>query len=215
MSPTHQPGLDELCLVALKNRVKPDFQTCVLRFLAISTMKFTDEPAEILAEGKFLRLISQGTWEYADRIRASGAVLIVAVTPERKLILVEQFRIPLGCHAIELPAGLVGDIPGEEHEALQIAAERELLEETGFSAAEWHWLMTGPSSPGMCTEMATLFLAKQLTREHAGGGDHTEDIVVHEIALAEVPQWLQAQHAAGKAIDPKVYAGLFFATQGT
>lgn len=178
-------------------------------------MKFTDEPAEILAEGKYLRLVSQGTWEYADRTRASGAVIIVAVTPERKLLLVEQYRIPLGRHAIELPAGLVGDIPGEEHEALQIAAERELLEETGFSAAAWQWLMTGPSSPGLCTEMVTLFLAKNLTREHAGGGDHTEDIQVHEVDLAELPQWLQAQHAAGKAIDPKVYAGLYFALHGT
>jgi len=174
-------------------------------------MKSTDEPAVTLAQGKYLRLVSQGTWEYADRTHASGAVVIVAVTPERKLLLVEQYRIPLGCRAIELPAGLVGDVPGEEHEALQIAAERELLEETGYTAAEWQWLMTGPSSPGMCTELLSLFLAKNLSREHAGGGDSTEDIVVHEIPLAEVPQWLHAQHAAGKAIDTKVYAGMYFA----
>lgn len=169
------------------------------------------EPAVTLAQGKYLRLVSQGTWEYADRTRASGAVVIVAVTPERKLVFVEQYRIPLGCNAIELPAGLVGDVPGEEHEALQIAAERELLEETGYTAKEWHWLITGPSSPGMCTELLSLFLAKDLTREHAGGGDATEDIVVHEIPLDQVPNWLLAQHAAGKAIDTKVYAGLYFA----
>lgn len=174
-------------------------------------MQPTDEPAITLAQGKYLRLISQGTWEYADRTRASGAVVIVAVTPERKLLFVEQYRVPLGCRAIELPAGLVGDIPGEEHEALQIAAERELLEETGYSAAEWQWLMTGPSSPGMCTEMLSLFLAKNLTRQHAGGGDATEDIVVHEISLEAVPAWLQEQYKNGKAIDTKVYAGMYFA----
>jgi ADP-ribose pyrophosphatase len=177
-------------------------------------MNQSAEPAITLAQGKYLRLVSQGTWEYADRTRASGAVVIVAVTPERKLLLVEQYRIPLGCHAIELPAGLVGDVPGEEHEALQIAAERELLEETGYSAAEWQWLITGPSSPGMCTELLSLFLAKDLKREHAGGGDHTEEIIVHEIPLAEVPSWLMSQHAAGKAIDTKVYAGMYFALHG-
>jgi ADP-ribose pyrophosphatase len=172
------------------------------------------DPPVTFAQGKYLRLISQGTWEFADRMGASGAVLIVAITPEQKLVLVEQYRIPLGCYAIELPAGLVGDIPGEEHEALQIAAERELLEETGYSAAEWQWLMTGPSSPGMCSELQSLFLAKNLTREHSGGGDHTEDIIVHEIPLDELPQWLMKQHTAGKAIDTKVYAGMYFALHG-
>jgi len=179
----------------------------------VVNMNPPNDPAVTIAQGKFLRLVSQGTWEYADRMGASGAVLIVAITPERKLVLVEQYRIPLGCYAIELPAGLVGDIPGEEHEALQIAAERELLEETGYTAAEWHWLMTGPSSPGMTTELQSLFLAKNLRREHAGGGDHTEDIIVHEIPLDEVTGWLQAQHAAGKHIELKIYAGLYFALQ--
>jgi ADP-ribose pyrophosphatase len=174
-------------------------------------MNHSAEPAVTLAQGKYLRLVSQGTWEYADRLRARGAVLIVAVTPERKLLFVEQYRIPLGCRAIELPAGLVGDIPGEEHEALQIAAERELLEETGYTATEWQWLMTGPSSPGMCTELMSLFLAKNLSREHAGGGDATEDIIVHEISLDDVPAWLHEQYKSGKAIDTKVYAGMYFA----
>ena len=181
------------------------------RFFQLINMNPPAEPAATLYQGKYLRLISHGTGEFADRRGASGAVLIVAITPESKLVLVEQYRIPLGCRAIELPAGLVGDIPGEEHEALQIAAERELLEETGYTAAEWQWLMTGPSSPGMCTELQSLFLAKNLTREHAGGGDQTEDIVVHEIPLAEVPEWLMQQHAAGKQIDLKVYAGMYFA----
>jgi ADP-ribose pyrophosphatase len=187
--------------------ISPGFKSLVLLVI----MKPPTDPPVTLAEGKYLRLIAHGTWEYAARTTASGAVMIVAVTPERKLVLVEQYRIPLGCHAIELPAGLAGDIPGEEHEAFQIAAERELLEETGYTAKKWQWLMTGPSSPGMCTELLTMFLAKDLTREHAGGGDHTEDIVVHEIPLDEVPDWLNKQHAAGKAIDLKIYAGLYFA----
>ncbi|MDX1964267.1 MAG: NUDIX hydrolase [Pirellulales bacterium] len=171
----------------------------------------TELPAKILAEGKFLRLIAKGHWEYADRTQASGAVTIVAVTPENKLVLVEQYRIPLGRNAIELPAGLSGDIPGEEHEALQTAAERELLEETGYTAAEWQWLTGGPSSAGLSTELITFFLARGLTKVHAGGGDDHENIIVHEIPLAEVPAWLARRHAEHVAIDPKVYAGLYFA----
>jgi len=175
----------------------------------------TQQPRRILAEGKYLRLISEAHWEYADRTRATGAVIIVAVTPEKKLLLVEQYRIPLGCNAIELPAGLVGDVPGEEHEALQTAAERELLEETGYSAREWHWLTGGPSSAGLSTELVTFFLADGLTKVHDGGGDHHEQITVHEVPLDSIATWLAARHNAKIAIDPKIYAGLYFALHGS
>jgi ADP-ribose pyrophosphatase len=167
----------------------------------------------ILAEGKFLRLIAAGHWEYADRTSASGAVTVVAITSDDRLVLVEQYRIPLGRNAIELPAGLCGDIPGEEHEALQTAAERELLEETGYNATDWRWLTGGPSSAGLSTELITFFLARGLTRVHAGGGDSHEQITVHEVPLADLPAWLAERHAANIAVDPKVYAGLYFALQ--
>ncbi len=68
-------------------------------------------PVVPLYTGKYLRLVAQGTWEYADRSRSTGAVNIVAITPDESLIVVEQYRVPLQRPAIELPAGLVGDTP--------------------------------------------------------------------------------------------------------
>ncbi len=86
-----------------------------------------------------------------------------------------------------------------------------MLEETGYTATTWEWLTTGPTTPGMATEEIATFLALNLTRVHAGGGVDSEDITVHEIPLAKLPDWLSEQHQAGKAIDTKVYAGLYFA----
>jgi ADP-ribose pyrophosphatase len=169
-----------------------------------------DEPPQVLAAGKFLRLVKRGRWEYADRHTCTGAVAIVALTDDRRLILVEQFRIPLMKNVIELPAGLVGDVPGDEHEDLAVAARRELLEETGYEAGEMRWLFAGPSSAGLTSELVDFFLAHRPTRVHDGGGDAHEDIVVHEVPLTDAADWLAARVAGGALVDPKVYAGLFF-----
>jgi ADP-ribose pyrophosphatase len=138
-------------------------------------------------------------------------VAIVAVTDELRLLLVEQFRIPLLKNVIELPAGLVGDLAGEEHEELATAARRELFEETGYEATEMRWLVSGPSSAGLTSEVVDFFLATGLVRVHAGGGDHHENIVVHEVPLEGIRQWLEERAAIGVLIDPKVYAGLYLA----
>jgi ADP-ribose pyrophosphatase len=163
-----------------------------------------------LHAGRFLKLVCRGKWEYAERANVSGVVGIVAVTSDQKLLLVEQFRIPVGCPVIELPAGLAGDIPGEEHEALAAAAQRELEEETGHKAERFDYLTCGPSSAGLTSETLTLFLARGVQRVGAGGGDGSENIVIHEIPLADVPAWLNQQAKTGKLIDTKVYAGLYF-----
>jgi ADP-ribose pyrophosphatase len=170
-----------------------------------------DEPSpiDVMAAGKYLRLVKRGHWEYADRHTCTGAVAIVAITDERHLLLVEQYRIPLEKNVLELPAGLVGDVPEAQHEELAVAARRELVEETGYEAGEMRWLVAGPSSAGLTSEVIDFFLATNLTRVGAGGGDHQESIVVHEVPLNNVRQWLAERAAAGLLIDPKVYAGLF------
>src|SRR3954463_1841069 len=94
-----------------------------------------------LFQGKYLALVKEGHWEYADRVGATGAAIIVAVTPENKLLLVEQFRIPVHARTIELPAGITGDTGTSESDAE--AAKRELLEETGFEAKKIEALTTG------------------------------------------------------------------------
>jgi ADP-ribose pyrophosphatase len=168
-----------------------------------------DTPPELLWQGKWLRMMRRGSWEYVERTNAGGvSVIIVAATPEQKLLFVEQTRVPLQGKTIEMPAGLVGDFDAEE--SVLIAAERELLEETGWRAHKIEYLMTGPSSAGMSTELMAFVRASELVREHEGGGDESEDILVHEVDIAQAPSWLASKLAEGYAIDAKVWAGLYF-----
>jgi ADP-ribose pyrophosphatase len=166
---------------------------------------------ELLFEGKHLRLVRDGRWEYAERTKASGAAVIVALTDENHLILIEQFRVPIGKRVIELPAGLVGDLDGAEQEDMAEAARRELIEETGYDAGEMTFLTMGPPTAGLATELVSFFLATKLKRVGAGGGDETEQIQVHEVPLVEVPAWIHDRASADLLVDPKVYAGLYFA----
>ena len=166
-----------------------------------------------LHTGKFLALVKEGRWEYVDRLGANGAAIVVAVTNERKLLLVEQYRIPVHARTIELPAGIIGDDPGGSNECPADAAKRELLEETGYAAEHIEALTTGPASSGLTSEVVTLLLASGLKRVQAGGGVGHENITVHEVSLGEVHDWLAAKASEGLLIEPKVYAGLYFIPQ--
>ncbi len=166
----------------------------------------TDQPTT-MCEGKYLRLVKRGHWEYAERTNAGSAVIVIAVTPDDKLLFVEQFRVPMNAPTIEMPAGLVGDL--DAHDTMEEAARRELLEETGWQAAEVKVLMVGPTSSGMSNELIAFVRARGLTRVHSGGGDETENITVHEVPVADAPRWLTAKMAAGYSMDPKLWAGLW------
>jgi ADP-ribose pyrophosphatase len=167
-------------------------------------------PKSTLFTGKFLALVKEGHWEYAERTNATGAAIIVAVTDEQKLLLVEQYRIPVHARTIELPAGIIGDEPGGGDEGKSEAAGRELIEETGYKAGQIQALSQGPSSSGLTSETVTLFHATKLHRVGGGGGVAHENITVHEVPLAAVHQWLEAKAKAGVLVDPKIYAGLYF-----
>ena len=166
---------------------------------------------ETIAEGKFVRFVRRGKWEFVERRKLSGIVVIVPLTADGKLILIEQFRVPMDKAVIEFPAGLAGDSAGTENEALIIAAKRELLEETGYEASEWKYLCEGASSAGITNEVLAMYKATGLKKVGEPEGDGDENITVHEVPLAEAPKWLEAQKKAGKVIDLKVYAGLYFA----
>jgi ADP-ribose pyrophosphatase len=166
-----------------------------------------DDQVKTMWEGKYLRMVTRGRWEYAERTNAGSAVIVIAVTPEDKLVFVEQFRVPMNANTIEMPAGLVGDT--DANDTLEDAARRELLEETGWLASDVKVLMVGPTSSGMSNEVIAFVRARGLTRVHAGGGDDTENITVHEVPVADAPRWLAAKMAEGYGMDAKLWAGLW------
>lgn len=164
-----------------------------------------DTPIETRWEGRFVTVKQQGTWEYVSRSRGIHAAVILAIddAPDgRHVILVEQFRVPMGKNCLELPAGLVGDDTAGE--AAELAAARELDEETGYAAAHWRNVGEYYSSPGMVSESFTLLVATGLTKVGEGGGVDSEDIIVHRVPLDGVEDFVAAKRAEGCGIDVRV-----------
>uniref|UniRef100_UPI003D084E13 NUDIX hydrolase n=1 Tax=Sphingomonas populi TaxID=2484750 RepID=UPI003D084E13 len=159
------------------------------------------ESVETVWQGKFITVRKQGTWEYVGRARNIQAAVILAVEAG-EVLLVEQYRVPLGRACIELPAGLVGD--ETEGEAVTVSAARELEEETGYRPAQIEVIGEFCSSPGMVSESFTLVRATGLTRVSDGGGVPGENITVHRVALATLPEFIAAKRAEGLAVDVKL-----------
>ena len=158
-------------------------------------------PEEIVWEGRYIVAKKKGRWEYVSRARNIQAAVIVAVD-DGHVLLVEQYRVPLGQPCLELPAGLIGD--ESEGEDVEVAAARELEEETGYRPARMTDLGYYHSSPGMVTEGFTLLRAGGLEQVHEGGGVEGEDILVHRVRLDEVPAFVAAKRAEGCAIDVRL-----------
>lgn len=161
--------------------------------------------------GRFLGLKERNGWEYAFRTNASGVIVLVPVTDAGELVLVEQYRPPVRRRVLELPAGLVGD-NGDDGEDFKVAAERELLEETGFRADYMDELLDCPSSPGMSDEVFTVYYASGLERVGPGGGVGNEDITVHLVPLDGFSGWFEARLKEGLMFDPKIFAGVYWAS---
>ena len=166
------------------------------------------QPEEVMWEGRFVVAKKRGRWEYVSRARNIRAAVILAVDAEQHVILVEQFRVPLGKICVELPAGLIGDHddpndPGPNEDA-SLAAARELEEETGYRAGRMESLGDFYSSPGMVSESFTLFAAHDLERIGPGGGVPGENITVHRVPLAGLSAFIAERRKAGDAIDVKL-----------
>lgn len=159
------------------------------------------EAPETVWEGKYIKVTRQGTWEYVSRTRGITAAVILAVH-EGHVILVEQYRVPLGARSLELPAGLVGD--EEEGEEVATAAIRELEEETGYRAARMVDLGRFHASPGMSSEGFSLLRAEGLTKVGEGGGVENEDIQVHRVKLQDMPEFVERKRKEGAKIDVKI-----------
>ena len=164
----------------------------------------------IVWQGEYLDVAIRDGWEFVERKNLVGLVSIVAVTDDGKLVLVEQYRPPLDARVIELPAGLVGDVAGRAPEPFEIAARRELLEETGYEAGRMEFLVRGTASAGICDEQVDFYLATELRKTGPGGGDDTETIVVHEAPIIGLADWLEKRQADGVLVDLKIFTGLCF-----
>jgi ADP-ribose pyrophosphatase len=156
--------------------------------------------AETVWSGKYIKVIKDGTWEYVGRAIDDGHVL-----------LVEQFRVPLGRACLELPAGLVGD--EDAGESVIDSAARELEEETGYQADSIESLGFFHSSPGMVSEGFTLVRARGLRKVNDGGGIEGEGITVHRVPVTEIAAFVADKRAEGLAMDVKLLlllgAGMF------
>jgi ADP-ribose pyrophosphatase len=130
--------------------------------------------------------------------------VILAIDEDDHVILVEQFRVPLGQPCIELPAGLIGDGAGDDGEDATAAAARELEEETGYRAGRLEVLGEFYSSPGMVSESFTLLKAHDIVRIGEGGGTEGEDITVHRVPLARIGDAIGEWRRQGRGIDVRL-----------
>lgn len=153
-------------------------------------------------EGDHLLVKERDDWQYVERKSATEAVAVVAETDDGALVLTEQYRKPLGKRVIDFPAGLVGDEGGTSDPAR--TAKKELEEETGYTCDAVELLVRGPSSPGITSEMVSLYRARGVRRRGEGGGVGGEDITVHVVPRGELREWLRGREREGVLIDLKL-----------
>ena len=171
-------------------------------------MKLDDLPSlEVMWEGKYVRAVKRGNWDYASRTNNIGAVVILAEF-EGRVILVDQPRVPPECRCIELPAGLVGD--EDAGATIEGTAIKELEEETGFTAERVERLGEFYASPGMVSEGFTLVRAHGVRKIGEGGGDENEEINVHLVARGEIPNFIEQKRAEGFGVEVKLLLVLGF-----
>ena len=158
-------------------------------------------PLQTVWQGKYISVLKRGRWEYVSRTGSINAVVILAEY-DGKVVLIEQYRVPVGGRCLELPAGLVGD--EDKNATVEETAVKELEEETGFTAERIERLGEFHSSPGMVAESFTLVRAQGIRKVGEGGGNENEEIEVHLVPRADIPAFVEQRRAAGCAVDVKL-----------
>ncbi len=161
----------------------------------------SDAPLTTEWAGKYVSIKRRGRWEYASRTGSTNAVVILAEHNGR-VILVEQYRVPVGARCLELPAGLVGD--EDPNATVEETAVKEFEEETGFTATGIERLGDFHSSPGMLAESFTLVRAQGVSRCGDGSGNEDEEIDVHLVAREDIQVFVEQRRQAGVAVDVKL-----------
>ena len=146
--------------------------------------------------------LPNGGESWRKYIRHQGAAVVIAQQPDNRLIFVRQHRYPLRRTILELPAGKID--PGED---ILLTAQRELREESGYSADEWRYLGVMHPCVGYSNERIEIFLARGLQRQGEQNLDDNEFIDVLELTLEEAV----AAVRNGSVTDAKTITGIFWA----
>jgi ADP-ribose pyrophosphatase len=169
-------------------------------------LKETCLDSTVVYDGGFIKVrkdnvrLPDGSNSTREHITHPGAVAVLAILDNGNLIMERQFRYPPQREFIELPAGKI-----DHGEDILLTAQRELLEETGYVAAEWTHLSTQWPCIGYSNERMEYFLARGLT--HQGSQlDDGEFLEVFELSLADAMEWIRQ----GKINESKTVLGLFW-----
>ena len=162
--------------------------------------------SKLVYEGRFLRVFEDtvrcpdGHVAPREYLRHPGAVMVMPLLDDGDLVLERQFRYPLGRSIVEFPAGKID--PGED---ILACAQRELREETGYSAREWTYLGGFHNAVGYCDEKIEVYLARGLSFERAASDDG-EVLEIFTATLEQVLEWI----AQAKITDVKTIVGAYW-----
>ena len=157
--------------------------------------------------------MSDGTVAEREVVDHPGSVVIVALDDAQQVVLVNQYRHPVGRRLDELPAGLL-DVAGEPP---LDGAQRELAEEAGLAARDWQVLVDLHTSPGFCDEAVRVFLARGLSADRPEGfaPEHEElTMSVRRVPLAEAVRMALAGELTNAAAVAGVLAAAYAAADG-
>ncbi|MEU0881664.1 NUDIX hydrolase [Lentzea sp. NPDC005914] len=173
---------------------------------------FRTVSSEDLHVGKILALrvdeveMPGGGTAKREIVENNGAVAVVAADDDGQVTLIHQYRHALGRHLWELPAGLL-DHDGEEP---VVGARRELAEEVGLAAEQWHVLVDVAASPGFTDEVVRVFLARELSEvDRDVQGEEEADLEIHRFPIDEAVRMI----LSGEIVNASTVAGLLAARE--
>jgi ADP-ribose pyrophosphatase len=162
--------------------------------------------SQTIYEGKIVRLqldeveLPNGKKATRELVKHPGAVAILPLTDDGRMIVVEQYRKPLERSIVEIPAGKL-----EPNENPDLCAQRELKEETGFVASKMSHLSSFYTSPGFADELLHLYIAEGLTAGESTP-DEDEFLDYRAITLEEAYQMIQSEEIRDAKTIMAIYA---------